>query len=511
MSRRRYEVAPFHDAAKPLSPDKPRALRGGSVVLNRSHVLAGILCSVFMTAVEATVVATAMPSVIADLGGVALYGWVTAAYLLASTVTVPLYGKLADMRGRKPVMLFGLALFLVGSAASGAATSTLFLIGARAIQGLGAGAIAPVAITIVGDIYNIEERGRVQGWLGAVWAIAGAAGPLVGGFFVATLSWRWVFWFNLPFGVAAFLVLWRVYHESAAETSKPMRLDWLGATSLTIASVALLVLAERRAVGITLPLTCATLIVFMVSQKRVNEPVIPAEFFRSRFITMALLLSAAVGCVMLGFLTYAPLYVQGVLARSPAEAGSVVTPMLVAWPTASFIIGRNLRRVGFRLPVVAGLGVTALGSVLLAICVPGATSIWPWWMGSFFLGAGMGMCVVTITVAMQSSVPWNQRGAVTALGMFTRSMGSAMGVGGLGALLIAGLETSLDPERIGALLAHGDGSAPHIDQAAQLALAASFGPLLWTMATVAMASFGAALAYRPPDVQPAVSASTVAE
>ena len=479
--------------------------------MNRAHVLAGVLCSVFMTAVEATVVATAMPSVIADLGGVALYGWVTAAYLLASTVTVPLYGKLADLRGRKPVMLFGLAVFLIGSAASGAATTTLFLIGARTVQGIGAGAIAPVAITIVGDIYNIEERGRVQGWLGAVWAIAGAAGPLVGGFFVATLSWRWVFWFNLPFGIAAFVVLWRVYHENRIETARPMRLDWVGASSLTIASVALLVLAERRAVGVTLPLTAVTLAVFMVSQRRVREPVIPAEFFRSGFISMALFLGAAVGWVMLGFLTYAPLYVQGVLARSPSEAGSVVTPMLIAWPTASYLVGRNLRQMGFRLPVVAGLAVTTVGAVALAILVPGSTSIWPWWVGSFFLGAGMGMCVVTITVAMQSSVPWNQRGAVTALGMFTRSMGSALGVGGLGALLVAHLETSLDPERIGALLARGDGGPLHVDAQAQVALAGSFGPLLWVMAAVAGASFLAALAYRPPAVQPAVATTLAAE
>lgn len=464
-----------------------------------------------MTAVEATVVATAMPSVIADLGGVSLYGWVTAAYLLASTVTVPLYGKLADMRGRKPVMLFGLAVFLIGSVASGAATSTMFLIYARALQGLGAGAIAPVAITIVGDIFNIEERGKAQGWLGGVWALAGAAGPLVGGFFVATLSWRWVFWFNVPFGIAAFVVLWRVYHENKDDTSRPMQLDWLGTLSLTVASVALLILAERRAVAISLPLTVATTAVFLFNQRRVPEPVIPLEFFRSRFISTALLLGAAVGMVMMGFLTYAPLYVQGVLARPPAEAGSVVTPMLVAWPTASFLVGRNLRRVGFRTPVVTGLALTTVGTLVLAFWVPGSTTIAPWWVGSFFLGAGMGMCVVSITVAMQSSVSWNQRGAVTALGMFTRSMGSALAAGGLGALLIAGLSTSLDPERIGALLAHGDGRALQIDTHAQAALAGSFAPLLWSMVAVAGASFIAALTYRPPAVQPTVAPAVHAE
>ncbi len=464
-----------------------------------------------MTAVEATVVATAMPSVIADLGGVALYGWVTAAYLLASTVTVPLYGKLADIRGRKPVMLFGLAVFLVGSVASGAADSTTFLIWARAVQGLGAGAIAPVAITIVGDIFNIEERGRVQGWLGSVWALAGAAGPLLGGFFVATLSWRWVFWFNVPFGIAAFIVLWRVYHENKDDTSRPMRLDWLGTLSLTVASVALLTLAERRAVAITLPLTCATTAVFLFNQRRVPEPVIPLEFFRSRFISTALLLGAAVGMLMMGFLTYAPLYVQGVLGRPPAEAGSVVTPMLIAWPTASFVVGRNLRRLGFRAPVVTGLGFTMIGALVLAYWVPGSTTIAPWWAGSFFFGAGMGMCIVTITVAMQSSVPWNQRGAVTALGMFTRSMGSALAAGGLGALLIAGLSTSLDPERIGALLAHGEHGAAQIDTHAQAALAGSFAPLLWTMVAVSISAFAGALTYRPPAVQAHIASPVHAE
>jgi len=277
-----------------------------------------------------------MPTVVGDLGGIHFYSWVFTAYLLTSTVTVPLYGKLADLYGRKPVLLFGIGVFLVGSMASGLARGIGTLIAFRAVQGLGAGAMQPTTLTIVGDIYNLEERSRMQGVFGAVWGVAGLVGPLLGGIIVKYLSWRWVFFINVPAGIAAAAVLMIALHEDVAH--RQHSLDWAGAGLLTVGLSALLFGAQGgSASAIGLPVAAVLLALFVIVERRAVEPVLPLGLFRQPVIGVATLAGALVGAGMISMVTYVPLYVQGVLGGSPTEAGSAITPMVIGWPIASAI------------------------------------------------------------------------------------------------------------------------------------------------------------------------------
>ncbi|MDM7916721.1 MAG: MFS transporter, partial [Candidatus Eisenbacteria bacterium] len=238
-----------------------------------------------MAAMEFTVVSTAMPTVIGELGGIRLYSWVFTAYMLASTVTVPIFGKIADLRGRKPVMLFGLALFLLGSMASGQARSMPALIAFRALQGLGAGAMQPIALTIVGDIFSLEERARMQGIFGSVWGFAGLVGPLLGGIIVHTLSWRWVFYVNVPFGVASALLLLTSFHERIERQRHT--LDLGGAALFTVACVALLLGAHGGTMAVAgLPVAAVGFLLFFRAERRSPEPILPLELFTRRVMAV---------------------------------------------------------------------------------------------------------------------------------------------------------------------------------------------------------------------------------
>ncbi len=295
---------------------------------NRPLTVISLLLSLSMAAMEMTVVSTAMPTVVGDLGGIHYYSWVFTAYLLTSTVTVPLYGKLADLYGRKPVLLAGIGVFLVGSMASGLAQSIGALIAFRALQGLGAGAMQPTTLTIVGDIYNLEERSRMQGVFGAVWGVAGLIGPLLGGIIVKYLSWRWVFFINVPAGIAAAALLVVALHENVEH--RQHSLDWSGAGLLTLGLTALLFgVHGGRASSIGLPLAAFCLVLFYFAERRAPEPVLPLDLFRQRVIGVSTAAGALVGAGMIAMVTYVPLYVQGVLGGSPTEAGSAITPMFV--------------------------------------------------------------------------------------------------------------------------------------------------------------------------------------
>ena len=307
-----------------------------------------------MAALEATVVATAMPRVIGDLGGIEYYAWVANAYLVASSVSVPLYGKLADMYGRKPVLLLGIALFLVGSIAcgavpSGSAASMPMLIAFRALQGLGAGSMQPIAMTVVGDIFDLEQRSRVQGLFGAAWGFFGLVGPLLGGFMVDHLSWRWVFLMNIPFGIAAVFLIVTYLHENVDRRERAV--DWAGAALLTLGVGALLVATDRPRLvekAVAAAIAIVLLGLFVVVERRAKEPVLPFELFSRPVLAVSSPVGAMIGGSMMGILTYVPLYVQAVLRGSPTDAGSAITPMVIGWPIASTIGGRLLPRVGFR-------------------------------------------------------------------------------------------------------------------------------------------------------------------
>ena len=418
---------------------------------SRSLTVAALLLAMFLSAMEATVVATAMPTVIAELGGLALYGWVGAAYLLASTVTVPLYGKLADRRGRKPVLLAGLAVFLAGSLASGLATSITQLIAFRALQGLGAGAVQPIVITVIGDLYTPAERGRVQGLFGAVWGFAGVAGPLLGGALVHSVSWRWVFLVNLPPGFAAMVVLAIAYREPNRDVATAP-LDWGGAAAITFASI-LLLLGASGVQPVAMVLFGALLILaFVAIERRARDPIVPLGLLARRLIAVTTIASLMHGALMMGIISFLPLYVQGVLGRLPAEAGLVIAPMLVGWPIAAATTSRLLVRIGYRKPVQLGAVVTALALAATVPLVSSRAAPWTLGMAMFAFGVGMGLVNTAVVIGIQASVGWEQRGVVTATNMFARSMGGAVGVGGMGAMLASRLDGTLSPDVASALL-----------------------------------------------------------
>jgi EmrB/QacA subfamily drug resistance transporter len=449
-----------------------------------------------MAAMEMTVVSTAMPTVVGDLGGIHHYSWVFTAYLLTSTVTVPLYGKLADLYGRKPVLLAGIAVFLVGSMASGLAGSIGSLIAFRALQGLGAGAMQPTTLTIVGDIYNLEERSRMQGVFGAVWGVAGLIGPLLGGIIVHHLSWRWVFFINVPAGIAAAALLVVALHEEVGH--REHSLDLPGAGLLMFGLVALLAGAQGgRASVIGLPLAALLLALFFVVERRAAEPVLPIDLFRQRVMAISTIAGALVGAGMISMVTYVPLYVQGVLGGTPTEAGSAITPMVIGWPIASAIGGRVLPRVGFRPLIQGGLVFSALSAAALALFLKPGVSVHVPQAATAMFGVGLGFANTALLIAVQTSVEWRQRGVATASTMFARTIGGTLAVGVLGGILSAALlsDGSIPPDAADQLLgpAHGAGLNPLVVRALGISLRSGLNVVFWVIAGIAAAAAAASL------------------
>ena len=457
---------------------------------NRPLTVAALLLSMFMSALEATVVATAMPTVVGDLGGLTLYGWVGASYLLASTVSVPLYGRLADLRGRKPILLLGIVLFLAGSAASGAARTIGQLIAFRALQGLGAGALQPVTLTVLGDLYTPEERGRVQGLFGAVWGVAGVSGPLLGGLIVHWLGWRWVFFLNLPFGALALVVLSLAYREQRAGGQGAI--DLPGAFLLTAASSLLLLGSSGGSTAPALLPGLALLLLFVVVEGRVAAPLLPMALVARRAMAVATSASALFGVAMMGSLIYAPLLVQEVRGGSPTDAGTAVAPMLVGWPIAATVTSKLIVRIGYRRPIQLGAWLVAAASAGFAAAVTSGASPWAMRAGMFVFGVGMGLANTAMIIAVQASVDWSQRGVATALNLFARSMGGTLGVGALGGILASHL--AHHPEA---------GAARALDAAQRLALERGLGVVFWVIAAVALLNALLALLY--PDDRPSPS------
>ncbi|MBX3191435.1 MAG: MFS transporter [Labilithrix sp.] len=400
---------------------------------HRPITVVALLLALFMAAMEMTVVSTAMPTVVADLGGALHYAWVFTAYMLTSTVTVPIYGKLADLHGRKPVMLASMALFLLGSIASGQARSMEQLIVFRAVQGIGAGGMQPMALTIIGDIFAIEERGKMQGLFGAVWAIAGLVGPLLGGVIVAVLSWRWVFYVNVPFGALSAALL--VYGLVETVEKQKQGLDVAGALTLSAAVIALLLGSDGVMAGLLLPASVVLGLAFLVIERRSKSPMVPLDLFAQPMLATSSALSAAGGAAMLGVVTFVPLYAQGVRGASPTEAGATIAAMAVMWPIASAISGRLITRVGFRALVRTGFVVVAISGVGLALSLGSGASLGSLRLYSALFGVGMGIGNTPLVIAVQTSVGFSQRGVATASTMFFRNIGGTVAVGVMGVVL----------------------------------------------------------------------------
>lgn len=430
----------------------------------RGPVLLSIMLSMGLVAIDATILATAVPSIVNDLGGFAQFPWLFSIYLLAQAVSVPIYGKLSDLFGRKPIMLFGIGMFLIGSILCGFAWSMPALIAARAIQGLGAGAVQPTSMTMVGDLYTVAERARVQGYVASVWAVSAVIGPTLGGVFSDFLTWRWIFFVNVPLGGLAAWMLVRRFHEKVDK--QPHRIDFSGAALLAIGS-SLIVLGLLEGgvlwpwvspIGIgILSLGVALLVTFAFVERRAAEPILPGWVFTRRVLNSTNLASLAVGVMVIGLTSYVPLFVQGVLGTGALVAGFALAALTIGWPLSAALAGRIYLRIGFRNTALIGsIGVLA-GAGLMLLLSPSST-VWQVGVTCFVVGLGMGMVASPTLVAAQSTVDWQSRGVVTGTNMFARSMGSAVGIAVFGAIANASLST-----RVGG---HASGTASDVPAAA---------------------------------------------
>ena len=410
---------------------------------DRRIVTVSVMLGMFLAALEATAVAAAMPTAVGELGGLSRFSWVFSAYLLTSTTTGPMYGKLADLFGRRRVYMASVGIFLLGSALCGVAGSMTQLIVFRTIQGIGAGGVMPVGATIIGDIFTLEERGRMQGLFSGVWATASFVGPLLGGLLTDALSWRWIFYINLPFGIASAWLLHRSLRDEPER--REHRLDVLGTVSLTAAVTLLLVaLAEGGgAWGWGDPRTqalaagaVASLAVFLWQERRAPEPMLPLDLFANRLIAVASVGNAILGALLFAMTAYVPMFAQAVLGGSAVDAGVVLAPVLIGWPISSTISGWLLLRVGYRTLAIGGWVLTVVGAVLLAGA--GATTTRPEIMLAMLLvGLGLGFTSMPYFLGPQNAVPWSRRGVATSSIQFFRTIGGAVAVAALGALLTA--------------------------------------------------------------------------
>jgi EmrB/QacA subfamily drug resistance transporter len=411
----------------------------------RGPVLGALMLSTGLVALDSTIIATAVPSIVRDLGGFSQFPWLFSIYLLTQAVTVPLYGKFADVVGRRPVMFFGIAVFLLGSVLCGVAWSMPILIAARAIQGIGAGAIQPMSMTMVGDMYSVEERARVQGYVASVWGISAVLGPTLGGVFSEYLSWRWIFFVNLPLGAIAAWMLARHFREDI--THRKHRIDYAGAVLLTIGcSLAILGLLEGgvawawgSAQSIVIFTAGAVMLVaFVFVEKRAAEPILPLWVFRHRTLTGGNLVALTVGALMMGLSSYIPTYVEGVLGTGAVVAGFALAALTIGWPLAATLSGRVYLRIGFRDTALLGSAVIVSGTVVGAFLGP-QSAVWTVAAACFIVGVGLGLSSSPTLVAVQSVVGWDRRGVVTGTNMFCRSLGSAVGVAIFGAIANATL------------------------------------------------------------------------
>jgi EmrB/QacA subfamily drug resistance transporter len=475
---------------------------------HRPLVTAGALCAMFMAAIEATAVTAAMPSAIAELGGLARYSWVFSAYLLTSTTTMPLYGRLADLYGRRPVYLWAVGLFLVGSVGSGLAQSLGQLIAARSVQGLGAGGVTPVAATVIADLYSVEERSRLQGILASVWAVTSLVGPFIGGVVTDLTSWRWVFFLGVPAGLLSAGLLQR-YLPARPRPHRRHRLDIPGTVLLTT-SVAVLLLALTEGVqrwGLRgaptlglLGLAGLGLAAFVAVERRSPEPILPPDLFARPLIAVASIGNTLIGALLFALTTFVPLHAQVTHGGNATAAASAITPVLLGWPLATVVVARALLRLGYRPLAICGGLLTTTGILALAFA---SHSLHRGMLFACMFTTGVGFAFLSMPylLGVQNAVAEEQRGVATSSVQFFRSLGGALAVAGLGALFNARLARAGDgglPLDLTRVLLAGErgGLAPEELAAAAGALGGALQAVLW--ATVALAALGSLNAFALP-------------
>jgi len=407
-------------------------------------VIASLILGLILASVEQTVVSTAMPTIVKELGGLSVYSWVFAIYMLTSTASMPLYGKLADLYGRRKMFLLGLFLFLLGSALCGLSGSMAWLIASRGIQGVGAGALMPIAFTIIADMFPPERRGKFMGMFGSVFMLSSLLGPTLGGVLVQYGHWSAIFYLNLPIGIVAYVLMASALKESIG--SEKRQVDWLGAITFTGAIVATLLAlvmgGEQPEAGYwtsapAIGLLAAGLILlalFVWIESKAREPLIPLQLFRIRLVTFSGISGFFISAAIFGAIAYIPLYAQGVVGVSPSIAGYTLTPLMLASVATSSFSGRLMNRLPYRTILAASFLLMAAGFFLLSR-MTAHTTVAQLVVIMIVIGLGMGAVFPTLGTAAQSAVDWRMRGVATSSNQFFRSVGGTIGVSVLGALL----------------------------------------------------------------------------
>ena len=413
----------------------------------RRLVLAAVSMAIFMSAVNISIVATAMPTIVAELGGFHLFSWTFAAYLLAQAVTIPIYGRLADLYGRKRVVLAGVSLFVLGSGLCGLAWDMVPLILFRGLQGAGAGAVLPIATTIVGDLYSPAERARIQGFISGIWGVAAVIGPTLGAFLVEHFSWSLVFWINLPIGAATVVMFSRFLQEHQRPHSH--RIDYLGSILMVLGAGGVMLAlmqvgnsGEMVTIGGLAVVGTVALTALVIHERRAPEPLFPLSLWRNRVVAVGCLAGFANGALMMSLSAFLPTYLQGAMGRSPTAAGIALAASSVSWTFGSIASGRLMIRTSYRLAAGVGGVFLIAGSVVLMTLDPSA-SLMRAGTGAALNGIGMGFCNTAFIVSTQASVGWNERGMATSSIMFMRMIGSSVGASVFGAIVNFGIHRRL--------------------------------------------------------------------
>ncbi|NUP44594.1 MAG: MFS transporter [Streptomyces sp.] len=424
--------------------------------IRRRPVAAALMLGMALAALDSTVISTAIPQIVGDLGGFSVFSWLFSGYLLAVTVSLPVYGKISDTFGRKPVLLFGIVLFLVGSLLCAGAWNMGSLIAFRVVQGLGGGALQGTVQVIAADLYPLEERPKIQARLSSVWALSAVAGPVIGGLLAGYTDWRWIFLINLPVGAVALLLIVRHLHEPNRDGARGPGVDWAGAlaifatgglllTALVQGGVAWAWLSAPSLALLAGSAACAAATVFI--ERRAAEPIIPGWVWRRRTISAVNLALGALGLLMIAPTVFLPTYGQSVLGLGPIAAGFVLSAMTLSWPISAALSSRVYNRIGFRRCAITGIACAAL--VLLAFPLlpyPGADpdAAWQPALIMLALGAALGLFQLPLIIWVQSSVRWAERGTATASILFCRLVGQCVGAAVFGAVANATLADRLD-------------------------------------------------------------------